>query len=252
VEREAFLKRVSASAMVATLPRPPEVSERLPDLDPVDLVGLFRARAHEEAVVIHGPVGRHSVPRAVEGIAAGHACQTYMAWDDLPVPGVTGALTGAGVNRVEHRVSEEGRISHQLEYQTLDLGVTGADAGLADDVHVPPPVVGFNTKSSAFIPKISFGEEHYFVIMVMIVRHILWCSSRDRSAFPGKGEWRFATFRLSLLNERRLHNHLGEVEKRRQLFSVQHVSGRADKRISPTVRGHNIRLPGMLSLIGSK
>lgn len=132
MEREAFLKRVSAAAMVATLPRPPEVPERLPDLDPLDLVGLFRARAHEEAVVIHGPVGRHSVPRAVEGIAAGHACRTYMAWDDLPVPGVTGALTGAGVNRVEHRVPEEGRIPHQLEYQTLDLGVTGADAGLAE------------------------------------------------------------------------------------------------------------------------
>lgn len=116
--------------MVATLPRPPDVSERLPDLDPVDLVGLFRARAQEESVVVHGPVGRHGVPRAVAGIAAGHACQTYMAWDDLPAPGVTSALTG--VERVEHRVPEDGRIPHQLAYQTLDLGVTGADAGLAE------------------------------------------------------------------------------------------------------------------------
>ena len=36
----------------------------------VDLVGLFRARAQEESVVVHGPVGRHGVPRAVTGIAA--------------------------------------------------------------------------------------------------------------------------------------------------------------------------------------
>ncbi|MEX1125665.1 MAG: LUD domain-containing protein [Acidimicrobiia bacterium] len=132
MERDAFLKRVSVAAMVATLPRPPDVPARLPDLDPVDLVGLFRARAQQESVVVHGPIGSHGVPRAVAGIAAGHACRSYMAWDDLPVPGVTSALTGAGVQRVEHRVPEDGRITHQLEYQTLDLGVTGADAGLAE------------------------------------------------------------------------------------------------------------------------
>ena len=132
MEREAFLRRVSAAAMVATLPRPPEVPELLPDLDPVDLVGLFRTRAQQESVVVHGPVGRHGVPRAVAGIAAGHTCRTYMAWDDLPAPGVTSALTGSGVERVEHRVPDDARISHQLEYQALDLGVTGADAGLAE------------------------------------------------------------------------------------------------------------------------
>lgn len=132
MEREAFLKRVSAAAMVATLPRPPEVPESLPDLDQVDLVSLFRSRAQEESVVVHGPVGRHGVPRTVTGIAAGHACTTYMAWDDLPVPGVTSVLTGSGVERVEHRVPEDRRTEHQVEYQSLDLGVTGADAGLAE------------------------------------------------------------------------------------------------------------------------
>ncbi|HLF59919.1 MAG TPA: lactate utilization protein [Acidimicrobiia bacterium] len=132
MERDEFLKRVSAAAMVGTLPRPPEVPESLPDLDPVDLVGLFRARAQEVATVVHGPVGRHGVPRAVSGIAAGHASQTYMAWDELPTPGVTSALTGAGLDRVEHRVPEGGRIPHQTGYRTLDLGVTGADAGLAE------------------------------------------------------------------------------------------------------------------------
>jgi len=132
VEREPFLSRVSDSAMVATLPRPPEVPELLPDLEAVDLVGLFRARAQEESVVVHGPVGRHGVPRAVTGIAAGHGAETYMAWDDLPAPGVTSALTGSGVARVEHLVPDDLRITRQLEYQTLDLGVTGADAGLAE------------------------------------------------------------------------------------------------------------------------
>ena len=132
MDREAFLRRVSAAAMVATLPRPPAVPELLPDLEAVDVVGLFRTRAQGESVVVHGPVGRHGVPRAVAGIAAGHGCRTYMAWEDLPVPGVTSALTGAGVERVEHRVPNEMRIPHQTEYQGLDLGVTGADAGLAE------------------------------------------------------------------------------------------------------------------------
>ena len=132
MEREPFLSRVSAAAMVATLPRPPEVPELLPDLEAEDLVGLFRARAQEESVVVHGPVGRHGVPRAVTGIAAGHGAETYMAWDDLPAPGVTSALTGSGVVRVEHLVPDDLRITRQLEYQTLDLGITGADAGLAE------------------------------------------------------------------------------------------------------------------------
>ena len=55
-----------------------------------------------------------------------------MAWEDLPASGVASALTAAGLTRVQGEVPAETRIEHQLGYRDLDLGVTGAAAGLAE------------------------------------------------------------------------------------------------------------------------
>jgi L-lactate dehydrogenase complex protein LldG len=68
----------------------------------------------------------------VSGIAAGHGCETFMAWDELPSPGVASALTAEGLERMPHDVPNADRLSHQLGYLPLTLGVTGALAGLAD------------------------------------------------------------------------------------------------------------------------
>jgi len=132
VDRDAFLARVGQSAMTAILPEVLAVPDRLPDLEAEDLLALFRERAHDVDAVVHGPVGRHGVPRAVAGIAAGHQCRSFMAWEDLPASGVASALTAAGLARVKGEVPVDTRIEHQLEYRDLDLGVTGAAAGLAE------------------------------------------------------------------------------------------------------------------------
>jgi L-lactate dehydrogenase complex protein LldG len=67
------------------------------------------------------------------GIASGHDATSFMAWDDLPVTGVPSALASAGLRRVDHDVpAGEGRLQHQQGYHRLDLGVTGADVGLAE------------------------------------------------------------------------------------------------------------------------
>lgn len=132
MDRDAFLARVGKAVMTEHLPEPPRVSERLPDLEQVDLVALFRERAIEIDAVVHGPMSRHGVPRAVVGIAAGHNAATFISWDDLPAPGVATALTTAGLERLDHVVPKESRLDHQLGYHSLDLGVTGADAGLAE------------------------------------------------------------------------------------------------------------------------
>jgi len=132
VDRDAFLARVSKAVMTDHLPAPPRVPELLPEMDPVDLVALFRERALEIDAVVHGPVSRHGVPRAVVGIAAGHNAASFLAWDDLPVPGVPTALSTAGLERMSHQVPSDARLAHLLGYATLDLGVTGADAGLAE------------------------------------------------------------------------------------------------------------------------
>ncbi len=132
MDRDVFLARVGRSAMTAVLPEALAVPDRFPDLDDEDLLTLFRERAQDVDAVVHGPVGRHGVPRAVAGIAAGHQCRSFMAWEDLPASGVASALTAAGLTRVQGEVPAETRIEHQLGYRDLDLGVTGAAAGLAE------------------------------------------------------------------------------------------------------------------------
>ncbi len=132
MNREQFISRVSSAVMSSSAPAPQPVPDRLPDLDPVDLTALFHSRAQAVDAVVHGPVARHGTPRAVVGIALGHGCSTFAAWDELATPGVATALAAAGLTRISHQVPNEHRKSHQLGYSNLDLGVTGSLAGLAE------------------------------------------------------------------------------------------------------------------------
>jgi L-lactate dehydrogenase complex protein LldG len=132
VDRDSFLTRVGRASLTSVLPDPPQVSPDLPELAPADLLVLFRSRAQAVNAVVHGPVSRHGVPRAVIGIATGHEAGSFMAWDDLPASGVPSALLAAGLERVDHQVPTESRIDHNLAYGELDVGITGAEAALAE------------------------------------------------------------------------------------------------------------------------
>ncbi|MFP3882868.1 MAG: lactate utilization protein C [Actinomycetota bacterium] len=132
MERDTFLTRVGQASLATTLPDPPQVSRDLPELGDVDLVDLLRARVQAVNGVMHGPVTRHGASRAVAGIATGHDAKSFMAWDDLLASGVASALQSAGMERVDHHVPLEERLEHNLSYLDLDVGVTGADAALAE------------------------------------------------------------------------------------------------------------------------
>jgi L-lactate dehydrogenase complex protein LldG len=132
VDRDLFLTRVGDAIRNAELPSAPTVGERLPEVDLDDLVGLFRQRAQDVNAVVHGPMTRHGVARAVAGIASGHGAGSFIAWNDLPVSGVASALQAAGLDRLEDRVPDENRQDHQLGYRNLDIGVTGSIGGLAE------------------------------------------------------------------------------------------------------------------------
>ena len=132
VDRDLFISRVGKAAMSARLPDAPKVESDLPTLVPQDLVNLFRERAQKVDAVVHGPVSAHGAPKTVAGIASGHGAGTFMSWDSLPAPGVVSALASSGLDRVSHDVPEDERIEHQLGYYDLDLGITGAQAGLAE------------------------------------------------------------------------------------------------------------------------
>lgn len=129
--RDGFLSRVGQATMTSKLPPPPAVDADLPAYETVDLVNLFRETAQGVNAVVHGPLARHGVPRAVSGIAAGHDVSSFIAWDDLPVSGVPSALAAEGLVRVDAETPRGERQDHNLGYVEVDLGITGADAGLA-------------------------------------------------------------------------------------------------------------------------
>ena len=132
MERDVFLSRVARASMTAKIPAPPSVPEHLPELDRQDLVTLFRQRAIDVDAVVHGPVSRHGAPRAVTGIASGHQAETFLAWDDLPASGVASALIANGLTRIEHDAPNRDRNARLAEYRSVDMGITGACAGLAE------------------------------------------------------------------------------------------------------------------------
>lgn len=132
MDREAFLSTVQSATRTASLPQSESFTGDLPELPHTDLAASFRANASNVNAVVHGPVFRHSVVTAVESIAAGHDVSSFMAWDDLPVSGVISALAAKGLERVEADTPREARLEHHRNYVNVELGITGADAGLAE------------------------------------------------------------------------------------------------------------------------
>lgn len=129
MKRDAFLARVSAGVLKADLPTAEPVSPHTPGEAVGDIVELFRNRAQVVNTVVHGPMPRHSVPRAVAGIAAGHEIETFATWDDLPAPGVASAMASEGWHRVDPGAVEDG--FGRTPLAKVDFGVTGSSAGLA-------------------------------------------------------------------------------------------------------------------------
>lgn len=133
MDRDSFLSRVGRASLTSVLPESPSPAQLpIPEMPPADLVTLFRTRAQSVHAVVHGPMSRHGVPRSVVGIATGHGVTSFLAWDQLPASGVTAALQSAGIDRVDHEVPPDERGSHQGSYFPVGLGLTGAEAALAE------------------------------------------------------------------------------------------------------------------------
>jgi L-lactate dehydrogenase complex protein LldG len=131
MNRDAFLARVSEAVLKAELPHPPVVSAMPLQGEDSDLVELFRTRAQLINTVVHGPMARHSIPRAVAGIAAGHEIGTFATWDDLPAPGVASALAAEGWHRVVPTPGDDSGFV-RTPIADVDFGVTGSSAALAE------------------------------------------------------------------------------------------------------------------------
>jgi L-lactate dehydrogenase complex protein LldG len=131
MDRDVFLARVSEAVLRAELPPTPHVTAVPAEAADIDLVELFRARAQLINTVVHGPMARHSIPRAVAGIAAGHEIGTFATWEDLPATGVASALAAEGWHRVVSAPGDDSGFD-RTPVADVDLGVTGSSAALAD------------------------------------------------------------------------------------------------------------------------
>lgn len=61
-------------------------------------------------------------------IGADHA---VLAWDDLPLPGLAEALTGAQIAAIHPQPRRDQRSATLRQIEPIRVGITGADAGLA-------------------------------------------------------------------------------------------------------------------------
>jgi L-lactate dehydrogenase complex protein LldG len=123
----------------------------------------------EVSTVVHGPMSRHGVPRAIAGIASGHDARSFMTWEDLPVNGVAAALSAGGLDRVAAEVPDEvGRADHNMSFFDLDVGVTGADAGLAESGSIVLTHGPGRSRMASLIP-----ETHIAVLDVGLIHRSL-------------------------------------------------------------------------------
>jgi L-lactate dehydrogenase complex protein LldG len=132
VERDAFLAQVRAARAAALLPPHPTDDPGLlvPDLELGDLADMFTARLQEAEGVVHRMPDVRNASAQVQEIARQYDVQTFMSWDGLAE--VDGALTAAGLQRIDGTVPAGDRLAHQSGYSELDLGITGAEAGFAE------------------------------------------------------------------------------------------------------------------------
>jgi L-lactate dehydrogenase complex protein LldG len=136
VGRETFLGDIRTASVTGSLPSGPDGDPGLlvPELAPGDLVELFAANL----AAVDGVVRRTTADGAVQAIEAAltDGDSECLAWDEVEigVPGLSEALTRRGFVAVPGTVPEHpaGRLEHHGSYRELPLGITGADAGLAE------------------------------------------------------------------------------------------------------------------------
>ena len=134
MERDRFLSRVASAARRA---RHLEHSADdpgllVPALADGDLVELFRSAATAADAVVHDAAPVAVITEVAERIGA----HDYLSWDpeELPDPRILDSLRERGLASMPSSVpaGAASRLDHQAGYEPVLLGVTGAEAGLAE------------------------------------------------------------------------------------------------------------------------
>jgi L-lactate utilization protein LutC len=135
VDRDAFLSRVrtasaAAEPSVATSYKPGPL---LVDLPQVDLVTEFVEQLEAVDGVAHRAADTGDIAGIVHEILRSYDTASFVAWDELPVPGLSGTIESTGIERLSTALPDDPaeRSTRQLAYMDLTAGITGASAGLS-------------------------------------------------------------------------------------------------------------------------
>ena len=132
MDRDVFLGRVrQAAARARSLETAREdPGLHVPSLDGGDPVELFRHAATAADAVVTD----ESPAQVVSGLAARLGTNRFLGWakEELPVSGLDDELDASGITPLPDFVSSDHRLEHQMGYEGVLLGITGAEAGFAE------------------------------------------------------------------------------------------------------------------------
>lgn len=152
MDRDVFLNRVRAARSSAPEGPPSDPGPLVPDLDHQDPV----ARFVEEVGKVDGSVHLASDEEEAYGIITDIMgdYRTFMARDPLPIAGLPARLIADGFTivspEVPHTPAE--RTAHQLRYETLEVGITDAVAGLVESGSVVVTAEQGRPRMASLIP----------------------------------------------------------------------------------------------------
>ena len=105
-----------------------------PSPDAGDLLGRFRTELTAVGGVVHDGDGRDEVIRIIRTIASEQPQAKALMWADgeLPVSGLREALRAGGIEVRAQQLADVHSVEARAELATFTLGITGAEAGLAE------------------------------------------------------------------------------------------------------------------------
>jgi L-lactate dehydrogenase complex protein LldG len=152
VERDAFLRRAAAGTFAEAPAADP--GALVPEGPPGDLLERF---CDELAAAAGAPHRVGTVDGALEvvlDLMQGH--HTFMARGNLPVPGLAGRLIHDGYRIVGSDVPRDAgeRKRHQLEYESLEVGITAVDGLLAESGSIVVTSGRESPRMASLIPEV--------------------------------------------------------------------------------------------------
>lgn len=105
-----------------------------PASPPYDLVERFTRELASLGGTVHDGSDLPRIASIVRTIAAAERTQTVLAWDEAPlcVPGLLDALARAGLRVLMQTPETATSAAHRQQLATASIGLTGADAALAE------------------------------------------------------------------------------------------------------------------------